>query len=40
MKVLEWLAGVLTAVLTVPFLLVGGIVGLFEIPRYLRLRSK
>jgi hypothetical protein len=38
MKVAETCAGAVIAVLSVPFLLVGAVIGLFDLPRYLRMR--
>ena len=35
----EYLFGIFTLILTVPFILIGLVISLFELPRYLRIRS-
>jgi hypothetical protein len=38
MKFVEYCAGALLAVLSLPFLLIGAFIGLFDVRRYLRMR--
>lgn len=39
MIVCEYAAGVLVAIVTLITIAVGGVIGLFEVPRYLKIRN-